>query len=200
MPGQGEPFFTADLHIAHRNIIGYENRPFASLREMHEAFVQAWNTTVHPGSRVYILGDVCFYRKSEHEEILSTIARLNGSLYVVEGNHDHTSKWPEDLKAQFHWIRWYETLSIKGRGSKGHPLFLVLFHHPIETWNRKHHGAVHLHGDSHGHSRPQVGRFDVGIDVAARELGVYRPFSLDEALHFAQIDRHWQTNTPKHAD
>ena len=32
-------FFTADLHLGHKNILEYCNRPFANVKEMDEALI-----------------------------------------------------------------------------------------------------------------------------------------------------------------
>ena len=51
-------FVTSDLHLGHSAIIEYEERPFASVEEMDEQIVQAWNAKIPEGSVVYLLGDV----------------------------------------------------------------------------------------------------------------------------------------------
>jgi calcineurin-like phosphoesterase family protein len=45
---------------------------------------------------------------------------------------------------------------------------LVLCHFPMLVWNRAHHGAIHLHGHSHGNLRfpnPSARIMDVGVDA-----------------------------------
>jgi len=39
-------WFTADLHLGHRNIIEYCNRPFADVDEMNRALIANWNQVV----------------------------------------------------------------------------------------------------------------------------------------------------------
>ncbi len=41
-------FFTADLHLGHRNIIEYSGRPFRDADEMNAALVERWNDFVSP--------------------------------------------------------------------------------------------------------------------------------------------------------
>lgn len=36
---------TSDLHIGHKNIIGFDHRPFSSLDEMTEKIIANWNKT-----------------------------------------------------------------------------------------------------------------------------------------------------------
>ena len=76
-------YFIADTHFGDDNIRRYENRPYASVKEMDEALIENWNKTVSDADEVYILGD--FGADGVEEEILS---RLNGIKYLVKGNHD----------------------------------------------------------------------------------------------------------------
>lgn len=36
-------FYTSDLHIGHKAILTFDNRPFFTLKEMHEAIIKNWN-------------------------------------------------------------------------------------------------------------------------------------------------------------
>jgi len=82
-------FFIADTHFGHANILNFLNddgkhvRDFISVEEMDEAMVDNWNRVVKPQDKVYHLGDVAMKRYA-----LQTVARLNGHLKLVRGNHD----------------------------------------------------------------------------------------------------------------
>lgn len=72
-------YFISDLHFDDSHIIDYENRPFDNVNIMNQTIIQNWNDIVMPEDEVYVLGDV------GNEEF---IQRLNGTKYLVKGNHD----------------------------------------------------------------------------------------------------------------
>lgn len=156
---KGKVWFTADLHLGHTNILKFcpKSRQFADTAEMDEAIINSWNELVDPEDTVYVLGDVRFTKKRLEQ-------RLLGKKHLILGNHDYTIR-SEDWES----IQHYKELNIDGK-------LVVMFHYPIETWNRQQYGALHLHGHTHGnnHSRPNTpkmpNRMDVGIDATGRTL------------------------------
>ena len=78
--------YISDLHFGHVNILKYDNRPFSSVEEMDEAMTELWNETVSPKDTTYILGDICW--NTSYEAWKATLSRLNGTKFVVKGNHD----------------------------------------------------------------------------------------------------------------
>lgn len=78
-------FVCADLHFSHKNIIAYENRPFANTDEMDDKLIKNWNGVVSPEDKVFILGDVAFTSKSKTAEL---VQQLNGHKVLIMGNHD----------------------------------------------------------------------------------------------------------------
>jgi calcineurin-like phosphoesterase family protein len=89
-------FLIADLHLGHKNILKYENRPFANLQEQDKVITFNWNKVVKKEYEVYVLGDISFYPKEKTKEILS---QLNGRKILVMGNHDkcHSLKYWFDV-------------------------------------------------------------------------------------------------------
>ena len=79
-------FFIADTHFGSEAIRRYENRPFSDAAEMDRVMIDRWNRTVTAEDIVYHLGD--FGAEGREAEIL---ARLNGTIYLVKGNHDTQS-------------------------------------------------------------------------------------------------------------
>ena len=78
-------FFTADLHLGHANIIGFCDRPFASVEAMDAALLAGWTDTVGDDDEIWVLGDLAMGRIAE---TLPPVAALPGRKHLVPGNHD----------------------------------------------------------------------------------------------------------------
>jgi calcineurin-like phosphoesterase family protein len=84
----GQTFFTSDLHVGHRSILKYTERPWNSVEEMDEALVARWNAVVSSVDEVWVLGD---YAMGDRSRGLGYLERLHGTKYLVAGNHDKCS-------------------------------------------------------------------------------------------------------------
>ncbi len=78
-------YVTADTHFNHDNILKYCARPFDNINEMNEAIIDNWNSVVNKDDIVYHLGDFILGSK---EDLESIVKRLNGTIYLIRGNHD----------------------------------------------------------------------------------------------------------------
>lgn len=78
-------WFTADLHLGHRNIIRYSGRPFADADEMDLALIDRWNEVVEAEDTVWVLGDMALGRITE---TLPLVGSLRGRKLLLAGNHD----------------------------------------------------------------------------------------------------------------
>ena len=78
-------YYISDLHIHHKNVIRFDNRPFADTDLMNAVLVNNWNERVTEDDHVYVLGDA--FWKNE-EESLKILKELKGHLHLVRGNHD----------------------------------------------------------------------------------------------------------------
>ncbi len=87
-------FFTADLHLGHKNIITYCHRPFKSLDQMNQTLIARWNSRVKPEDIVFVIGDFCFRNSSDKrgEGIRMSANQwescLHGKIIHIKGNHD----------------------------------------------------------------------------------------------------------------
>jgi calcineurin-like phosphoesterase family protein len=87
-------WLTSDLHLFHKNIIQYCNRPFSDEYEMNSSIIKVWNETVDPGDRVIVVGDLTAGLYDRADALLDVISTLRGKKTLVLGNHDHmTAKW-----------------------------------------------------------------------------------------------------------
>lgn len=77
-------FLIADTHFNDNNILKYENRPFADVEAMNSELIHNWNSIVHTGDFVYVLGDI-------GNDIAEILPSLNGTKILIRGNHDTES-------------------------------------------------------------------------------------------------------------
>ena len=57
-------YYISDLHIHHKNVIRFDNRPFADTDLMNAVLVNNWNERVTEDDHVYVLGDA-FWKNEE---------------------------------------------------------------------------------------------------------------------------------------
>lgn len=135
-------FYCADLHFGHKNVMGYDGRPFNSTEEHDEVLISNWNNVVGVDDTVYILGDLSWHKSTKTIEILK---RLNGSSKIlVKGNHDHALLKNQKFREQFTEITDYkEITNDDGSG-------LVLCHYPLLTFRNHYYGNwTHFYGHVH---------------------------------------------------
>jgi|SRR5689334_9151357 len=144
-------FVTSDTHFGHVNIIKYCNRPFPSVHAMNEALIERWNSRVDKDDEVFFLGDFAMGPGVNTEFVRNILRRLNGVKIVTLGNHDMPSKYGrglEDMVAGFPEARMIisrdSIYRVDFEGKK-----FVMCHFPIQEWEGKDHGAIHLHGHTH---------------------------------------------------
>lgn len=171
-------WFTSDLHLGHRAVLGFCSRPWETVEQMDAALVASINERVGPRDDLYVLGDFS-YRVGVEEAMRLREAISCRNVHLVPGNHDRSWDAPgregtfvvEPLIAQ---------LKLPG-GRK-----LVLSHYPLMSWPSMGYGAIHLHGHIHADQsynewcRSQgVLRYDVGVDANG-----YAPVSLAQVLAY----------------
>ena len=189
-------FFTSDHHFGHRNIIKYSKRPFRGVREMTDVMVQRWNEVVGPNDLVYHLGD---FTLDGAEFARAIFLRLLGEIKVLGNHWHHDYRWlpegfgPTDMvSASGHAVEIVPpmvVLNIPEYGDGRYPKGLALCHYPLSSWDRRHHGAWHLHGHSHGAHTNGGLSFDVGVDCTD-----FRPLSLEEvAARMERLSREMDT-------
>jgi calcineurin-like phosphoesterase family protein len=143
---------------------------------MDEEMVRLWNAKVPVGATVYHLGDVSFHKKDRLKELL---ARLNGNIRLLFGNHDRKLRTWKGVLERFEWVKdYHESETDDGRK-------VVMCHYPLASWNKAHYGAWMLHGHCHGTlTYRNVRRLDVGVDTEYESwTGMtvkYEPYSYKE--------------------
>ena len=151
-------YYTSDLHLSHTNIIKYENRPFSSIEEMDNTIIDNINYRLSPDDELYILGD--FTLENSPRKIGGLIKRIKCKKHLIIGNHDYFTR-NKNLCSLFDSVHHYLEIEDEGRT-------VILFHYPIQNWNLKRYGSIHLYGHVHSKEELQlkeVNAFNVGVDV-----------------------------------
>lgn len=196
-------FFTSDLHFFHVNILAYTDRHkiWKDVEEMNEALIQNWNEVVAPEDRVYILGDVAMGGRSKGPRLAAILRRLNGTKYLIPGNHDSYILRDEECREEITILPPIYELSIaddtlpKRRGGKSGRQRIILSHYSMRVWHKNGRGSWHLFGHSHGSLTGLGKSFDVGIDGPYSN---FRPMSYEQVkevmdgFEFVALDHHDQ--------
>ena len=119
-------YYIADLHFFHGAMNQrMDQRGFPSMEQMNEYMVEKWNGKVRKNDDVVIIGDLSW---GNAEETNALLKRLNGRLYLIQGNHDRFLTNKEMDASRFKWIKPYEELYDNKRK-------VVLCHYPIMCYN-----------------------------------------------------------------
>ena len=119
-------YYIADPHFFHGNLnTQMDCRGFSSTEAMNEYMVQKWNGKVRRNDEVVILGDFSWGGPEETNALLN---RLNGRLYLIQGNHDRFLKNNKYDSSRFVWVRPYEEMLDNRRK-------VILCHYPILCYN-----------------------------------------------------------------
>ena len=144
-------FYTADLHLGYFPILHDTARPFSGVPEMDEALIANWNARVGADDSVYIVGDFSY---NGGEAPTQYLARLNGHLHLIRGNHDTGLNHAERLLDYCDSVT--DFLEIDDGGTH-----ILLCHYPI------------LH---------EKGGYMIHVLNAGVDINFYRPVPLDELV------------------
>ena len=195
-------WFTSDTHFGHTNIAGPKistwssgYRDFNSVHEMNMALVDGINKYVKEDDILYHLGDWSFGGVQNIFQFRNYIICKN--IHLILGNHDQhiIDKEIKYHDTTFNPIELFssvqDVLTIELGKTK-----LFLSHYSHRVWLGSHKGVIHLYGHSHG-SIPDYGKsMDVGVDVAFKKFGEYRPFNIGDITNIMskrtieKIDHH----------
>jgi len=195
-------WITSDTHFGHTNIAGSKisnwtsgYRDFNSVHEMNMALVDGINKYVKEDDILYHLGDWSFGGVHNILQFRNYIVCKN--VHLILGNHDQhiVDKEIKYHDTSFNPIEIFssvqDVLTLDIGKTK-----LFLSHYSHRVWLGSHKGVVHLYGHSHG-SIPDYGKsMDVGVDVAFKKFGEYRPFNIGDITNIMskrtieKIDHH----------
>jgi hypothetical protein len=195
-------WFTSDSHFGHTNIAGPKisswtsgYRNFNSVHEMNMALVDGINKYVKEDDILYHLGDWSFGGAQNILQFRSYIVCKN--IHLILGNHDQhiVDKEIKYNDTSFNPIELFSSVQDVLHLKLG-KTELFLSHYSHRVWLGSHKGVIHLYGHSHG-SIPDYGKsMDIGVDVAFKKFGEYRPFNIGDINNIMskrtieKIDKH----------
>lgn len=148
---------------------------YKAVRNHDETLIKNWNNIVGKGDLVYHLGDL-----SLHKDIsvaADWLHAFNGKIFFVRGNHDSVADKLYNLYPdKFAAYKDYHSFTLKGVGT------FILSHYAFHTWDRQHHGSIHLYAHSHGKLLgSEYDRInnctDVGVDT-----NNYTPLTIEDVM------------------
>lgn len=85
-------FITSDLHLGHKAIIQYCNRPFdftdQGIEESDDFLLAQYRDTVKENDMVIFLGDLTFKKNHKGQKMTEIITKLPGRKVLIKVNHD----------------------------------------------------------------------------------------------------------------
>lgn len=130
-------FVTSDTFFGRKNAIKLFKRKFSSVEEMNNEMIERWNSKVNKEDTVYHLGNFAWDPFSVNHALQS----LNGKIKFLLGNKDKALNESANL---------YENVIILPLQIIELNIFkVVLCHYPLEYWNGKENGILHLHGHNY---------------------------------------------------
>ena len=153
----------------------------AGTRKMNEHIIERWNAVVGRKDTVFVLGDLCYVPRSKNTKdyLRELEARLNGTIFLVPGNHDR--------KETRNYFRGHGRLkelycNVKVEGQR-----ITLCHFAMRVWPGSHFGTWQLYGHSHG-ELPESEEYPLQMEVGV-DAHNFRPVPFEEVSAFLELKR-----------
>ena len=167
-------YYISDMHMGHKNVLKFDDRPFQSVEEMNETLIVNWNKKVTDEDDVWILGDFCYRSEKDPSFYLK---QLKGKKHLIIGNHDKVTVNTDSALNYFDSVE--RLKHIKDREYN-----VILCHFPLADWNAKHRGSYHVYGHIHN-NKDEVYEFMKQQERALNAgcmINNYEPVTLEELL------------------
>jgi calcineurin-like phosphoesterase family protein len=128
-------FLTSDTWFGRPQILQIANRiSFRSIEEMNAQLIKSWNKKVKKNDTVIHLGNFAW----DADTARHVLEKLNGKIYFLLGNADYAL---DEVGEE------YDNVTIIENEILHLPEHnIVLSHYPLEVWNGKESGVIHIHG------------------------------------------------------
>ncbi|MCL5734488.1 MAG: hypothetical protein M1274_02705 [Actinobacteria bacterium] len=116
-------YVTAGPHYRHSRIIWFASRPFADVESMEQTLIERWNVVLPEEANVLMLGDFILVERELAPQI---VARLNGHIHLLRGNHDRCRSDQWFLEAGFVAVDMFNVHGHIHRHCSGDPKHLCI--------------------------------------------------------------------------
>lgn len=152
--------YISDLHFYGDKLnSSLDARGFPDAHAMNSHMISQWNSAVHGGDQVIVLGDL--FDTKDPDEVNRVLNRLTGKICLIEGNHDVIWLKKEGVNLdRFEWIKPYAEFDDHGST-------VIASHYPTFCYNHQHvrrsdgtHRTYMLYGHVHNsHDELLVNQF-----------------------------------------
>lgn len=153
----------SDVHLWHRNILEYCDRPYVSVESMSNHLMDRLVDQSREEDVLWFLGDLSFQLGTYKDWLFERLSDMQGSMRWILGNHDDhpdkngTFRRMERLVSLFDFVGHADSRLYAGK----HVFFS---HYPLDIPNVDTGRLVSIHGHTHGSIPNPIGRIDVGVD------------------------------------
>jgi calcineurin-like phosphoesterase family protein len=154
----------SDHHFRHERVISMCNRPFKSVEEMMDTFVNNYNEVVKEGDIVIWAGDITFKSTTHANEEILPLFNKTYNIQVV-GNHDFNKKKIRTLDFD------ERHLLIKLKINKK---LVVITHYPFGNEDEN---FINVHGHTHNRNTDKKHQLNVSVENID-----YKPVNLKELI------------------
>lgn len=174
-------YFSSDLHLNHRNIIKYCNRPFDDEKCMDNVLWAEFRK-LKSDDTLFLLGDLSLNKLPKIQWFIEGLACTK---VLVFGNHDHSCVIKSSL-----WDAVFKQYTLEHGGRLFH-----MQHYPWEPKQKEKvamdrmEDSIFLHGHIHGSNPLNGDQIDVGVDAWD-----YKPVNIDQILGLnarREQSEHW---------
>ena len=161
-------YIISDTFFGRKNIINIGKRKYSSVEAMDNGMIDKWNSVVTNDDIVYHLGNFAWDPFSANY----ALQNLNGKIKFLSGNKE---------KALIESISLYAKAMMLHDQILELPEFnVVLCHYPLEYWNGKEEGVIHLHGHNYKEF-PMDLKKSMRVNVCADYWNLY-PISINTII------------------
>lgn len=198
-------FLIGCSHFNHNKDFIFKARGYNSIQEHDEGLIKIWNERVRPQDSVLHLGD--FMLNGSAESCKNIVGRLNGRLYLINGNHNGFIKslyfealafycLPPEVEA--YNITWENKVTFLGDyiHASAEGISFCASHFPFRIWDKMKHGIPFFNSHSHGgdvESNPDdmtCKRIDCGVENFGGPVAFDDLMKIMDKKGISKLDQH----------